>query len=199
MAVAALRGRLSGQDLLILAFVWLTLIVVLSVYLLDERIFDPIVHLFETMVLNKATSESAEVRFYWNAQSMQAFLDTFGMGVGLGSSRAASWLVAVLSQLGIVGTLLIGALVGMLFRDMVSAKPRHLDRKTLGLVSGARASALASLAGSSLASGFADPGLLFFIALAVVGACRKGELAAPVRRQPAFAAVSAMPGSLRSA
>jgi hypothetical protein len=192
MAISAMKGRLSGQDLLVLAFVWLALIVVLSVYLIDERTFDPIVQLFETMVLNKASSGSAEARFYWNAQSMQAFHDTFGLGVGLGSSRASSWLVAVLSQLGIAGALLMAALVGVLLRDMTAARPQHLDRQTLALVSGARASALASLAGASVSGGFADPGLSFFIALAVVGACRKGELAAPMRRPRAFAAARAM-------
>jgi hypothetical protein len=181
MAVSALRGRLSRADILVLASVWLALIVVLSAYLFDERTFDPIVHLFETMVLHKASSGSAEARFYWNAQSMQAFHDTFGLGVGLGSSRASSWLVAVLSQLGIPGTLLIAALVGVLVRDMMAAGPQHVDGQTLALVSGARASALASLAGASVSSGSADPGLLFFFALAVVGAWRKGELAAPMR------------------
>jgi hypothetical protein len=192
MVISAMRGRLSGQDLLVLAFVWLALIVVLSVYLIDEQTFDPVVQLFESMVLNKATSASAEARFHWNAQSMQAFYDTFGLGVGLGSSRASSWLVAVLSQLGIPGTLLMASLVGVLLRDMIAAKPQHVDRRTLALVSGARASALASLAGASVSGAFADPGLLFFISLAVVDACRRGELARPTRAVPAFAAAPAI-------
>jgi hypothetical protein len=178
MGVSALRGRLTRQDALVLAFVWLALIVVLSVYLLDDRIFDPVVHLLETVVLNKSASGSAQVRFHWNAQGLQSFLDTFGLGVGLGSSRAASWLVAVVSQLGVAGALLLAALVGVLLRDMAYPKPRHVDQQTLALVSGARAAALASLAAGSVSSGYADPGLIFFIALAVVCACRKGELAA---------------------
>jgi hypothetical protein len=182
---------LSGQDLLLLASVWLGLIVALSLYLFDEQFFDPFVRLFEAMVLNKSASGSAEERLYWNVQSLQAFLDTFGLGVGLGSSRASSWPVAVVSQLGIVGALLMAALVGVLVRDMVLPKAQGLDRRTLALVSGARAAALAGLAAASVSSGFADPGLVFFIALAVVGACRKGELAASAERRQAVAGTPA--------
>jgi hypothetical protein len=190
MACSALRGRLSRQDLFVLAFVWLTLIVIMSIYLLDERLFDPLVRLFEAVVLNKSATGSAEERFYWNAQSLQAFLDTFGLGVGLGSSRAASWLVAVVSQLGIVGALLMAALVGVLIRDIAAPQPRTVDRRTLALVSGARAAALASLAAASVASGFADPGLVFFVALAIVGACRNGRLAASAQPRVTFAKAS---------
>ncbi len=173
MALAALRGRLKSPDLLVLAAVWLMLILVLSLYLANEHLFDPIVRLFETMVLNKASSESAQVRQYWNAQSLQAFLETYWLGVGLGSSRAASWLVAVISQLGLIGAVLIAGLVGVLIADAASPQPSHLDRETLALVSGVRAGALASLAGASVSSGFADPGLLFFIALAIVCVYRR--------------------------
>jgi O-antigen ligase len=97
--------------------------------------------------------------------------------------------VAVVSQLGIAGALLMAVLVGVLLRDLVSPVPQAVDRQALALVSGARAAALASLAAASASGGFADPGLVFFIALAVVGACRKGELAALPRRRPVFAAM----------
>jgi hypothetical protein len=189
MALSALRGRFSRQDLLVLAFVWMAVIVVLSLYLLDDRLFDPLVRLFDAVVLNKSASGSAEERLYWNVQSLQAFLDTFGLGVGLGSSRASSWPVAVVSQLGMVGALLMAMLVGVLLRDLVSPAPQAVDRQTLALVAGARAAALASLAAASVSGAFADPGLVFFIALAVVGACRRGEPAALPRRRPAFAAM----------
>jgi hypothetical protein len=188
MALSALSGRFSSQDLLVLVFVWMALIVALSLYLLDERLFDPLVRLFEAVVLNKSASGSAMERHYWNVQSLQAFLDTFGLGVGLGSSRASAWPVAVVSQLGIVGALLMSALVGVLLRDLVSPQPRGVDQQTLALVAGARAAALASLAADCVSGGAAYPGLIFFIAVAVVGACRKGELTASARLRPAFAA-----------
>jgi hypothetical protein len=91
----------------------------------------------------------------------------------MGSSRAASWVVAVLSQLGIVGTVLIAWLVGVLLKDMVSSKDVYPDTKTLALASGARASVLASLAAAAVSGGSADPGLIFFIALAIVTVTRR--------------------------
>jgi hypothetical protein len=191
MAISALRGRLSGPDLLILAFVWLALIVVLSLYLIDERLFDPFVRLFEAMVLNKSTSGSAEERLHWNLIGLQAFADTFGLGVGLGSSRASSWAVAVIAQLGIIGTLLMAVLVAVLLHDMAAPKPQGVDRKILALTSGVRAAALAGLAAGSVSAGYADPGLIFFVALAVVGACRSGELNAAALRTPTFEAARA--------
>ncbi len=173
MAQSALRGRLDMQDTLWVALGWIGIIVLLIVYLYDERIFRPVVDLFNAVVLNKGASESFATRAYWNSQSVQAFLDTGGAGVGLGSSRAASWVIAVLSQLGVIGTLLFACLVGVLLRDLVSPKLISRDRETLALVSGARAAALASLAAASVSGGSADPGLLFFIALAAVVVIRR--------------------------
>jgi hypothetical protein len=173
MAVSALRARISKPDVVLVAICWVGLVAALSIYLFNEHLFDPIIRLFDTMVLNKGTSESAQVRLYWNARSMDAFYATHGLGVGLGSSRAASWIVAVVSQLGVIGALLMASLVAVLLWDMVAPKPKDADRKSLALVCGARACVLASLAGASVSSGFADPGLQFFIALAVVVVYRK--------------------------
>jgi hypothetical protein len=185
MAVSAMRGRLSRPDLLLVALVWIGLTAILCTYLASEHLFDPIIRLFDTMVLNKATSESAQVRLYWNARSMESFLATNGLGVGLGSSRAASWVVAVLSQLGSVGALLMATLVGVLLWDLIAGKPGDDDRTSLALVRGARACVLASLAGASVSSGFADPGLQFFIALAIVVVYRKRAVQHPFRRAAA--------------
>jgi hypothetical protein len=73
----------------------------------------------------------------------------------------------------VIGALLMASLVAVLLWDMVAPKPKDADRKSLALVCGARACVLASLAGASVSSGFADPGLQFFIALAVVVVYRK--------------------------
>jgi O-antigen ligase len=50
---------------------------------------------------------------------------------------------------------------------------RSHDRRDLALYRGARASALAFLIGASLSGGSADPGILFFLCLAVVTAARR--------------------------
>jgi len=175
MMVSALRGRISTQDLLLVALVWMGLAAALCLYLYKEQIFEPLINLFETVVLNKGASASFAKRTYWNVKSLESFFDTAGMGVGMGSSRAASWVVATISQLGTIGTLLMACLVGVLLRDMVSPKSVYPDMETLALASSARACVLASLAAAGVSGGSADPGLLFFIALAVVVASRKRQ------------------------
>jgi hypothetical protein len=172
MLASAARGRVSVQDLLLVLLGVLALCALLALYLYNERLFDPVFNLFDAVVLNKSSSESFATRAYWNTKSLESFVDTNGLGVGMGSSRAASWVIAVLSQLGIAGAALIASLVGVLLKDMVSSKAVFPDRKTLALVSGARASVLASLAAAAVSGGSADPGLLFFIALAVVTVAR---------------------------
>lgn len=188
--LSALRGRLTRRDILLFALGWLALTAALFLYLYSERLFDPFVRLFESMILNKAMSSSAQERLYWNTVSMQAFLDTGGVGIGLGSSRASSWVVAVISQLGAVGLLLMSCLVGLLLWDLVSSKRASEDPYTRALVSGARSSVLASLASASVASGSADPGLPFFIALALVVVYRK-----PVARRAPVARSLQVAGS----
>jgi len=181
IGISALRAGISKVDIICFALASVGLAVVLTAYLLNEQLFDPIIKLFDTMVLNKATSESAQVRGLWNSRSMEAFFATLGLGTGLGSSRASSWVVAVISQLGVIGALLMATLVAVFLWDMVAPKSKNADRETLALVSGARSSVLASLAAASVSSGFADPGLIFFIALALVVVYRKGA-AMPIPR-----------------
>ena len=177
MGIAALRGKLARQDVIVLACVWGGLILALAFYLYDEQMFNPLIALFEAVVLNKATSVSAVERGYWNSQSLQAFLDTGGVGIGLGSSRASSWIVSFLSQLGVIGSVMMVFLVAVLVWDMVSSKRALANKSTWALASAVRSSALASLAGASFSSGSADPGLLFFIALAIVVVHRKPSTA----------------------
>jgi hypothetical protein len=115
---------------------------------------------------------------------MQAFFDTNGLGIGLGSSRASSWPIAVLSQLGVVG----GTLIAMLLAALLWPPGRlrqPVDAEADAIMASARASALAALLAASLAGGLADPGMGFFVPLAVVMAC-SARIWAPPSRGHAF-------------
>ncbi|MBX9589754.1 MAG: hypothetical protein K2X43_10635 [Hyphomonadaceae bacterium] len=173
VVLSGLQGRSSVQDITLVLIVWMSAIAALSIYLWNERFFDPLVQLFETMVLSKFATVSGIERSYWNAQSLQALYDTSGVGIGMGSSRSSSWIVSVFSQLGVLGGLLMMGLVGYLVWDMVARKPVHADVKFAALAAGARAAALASLVAGSIGGSSADPGILFFISLAVVESYRR--------------------------
>jgi hypothetical protein len=166
-----LFGRVASDEILIITLLSVGVLTALVISVYDEGFFDPFVHLIDTAVINKASSSSGQERAYWNIKSLQAFLDTSGLGIGFGSSRASSWPIAVVSQLGLVGSLMMAMLLGVVARGMGRLSP-YVDRETDAVVSSVRACTLAGIVAGSLAGGSAEPGMFFFIALAVIVASR---------------------------
>lgn len=68
--------------------------------------------------IEKSESSSALVRFGADAFAFQIALQTYGLGVGLGSNRPSSLLTALLSQVGIVGLVLFIAACVCTFRGL---------------------------------------------------------------------------------
>lgn len=168
---ALLTDRIEPAMLHMTAFFFSACLIALAVSLYRPGFFDPFFHLIDTSVINKANSSSGHERAYWNLRSLQSFNDTMGLGIGLGSSRASSWPIAVLSQLGLVGTLMIAVLVAVVVRGL-GRLTQWVDPETAAVVASVRNSALAGIAAASLASGSADPGIGFFVAFAVISATR---------------------------
>ena len=79
----------------------------------------PIVYGFVDDTINaKVSSSSYTERSGANGSSYEIFLDTWGFGVGLGSSRASSFLPGLLSTTGLPGTLLfVAAVVTLVLRS----------------------------------------------------------------------------------
>jgi hypothetical protein len=166
-----LSGRVATEEILIITVLSLGVCVVLAIVVYDEKILDPVVHLIDTTLINKSSSASGQERAYWNIKSLQSFVDTSGLGIGFGSSRASSWPIAVISQLGLVGSLMMATLAAVVARGLGRLTP-YVDPETDAVASSVRASALAGIVAGSIASGTADPGMVFFIALAVIVASR---------------------------
>jgi hypothetical protein len=171
VGLRGLAGRLRSQDLAVLAIIAVCLAGGMGIAALNRHIVDQIVDLFQNAVLNKAQSSSGQERGYWNSQSIASLYDTWGLGVGFGSSRASSWIVALVSQTGLVGALLMAALV---LRAAWPLKARRGDdMEMVALYGGVRGCVLAGIVAVSVSAGSADPGLVFFTGLAVCGACRR--------------------------
>lgn len=177
-----LAGRTNSRDVMILLMVAVATTALIAVIVYDERIFDPFVRLFQTIILNKAASASGVERAFWNTLALANFTDTNGLGIGMGSSRASSWPVAVLSQLGAIGALMMATMLLHIARGLSRASRATLATDICATVDGVRASALAALAGSTLAGSGADPGQLFFIALATVSSANALQRASQPRR-----------------
>ncbi|PSJ58541.1 hypothetical protein [Pseudaminobacter soli (ex Li et al. 2025)] len=171
LLIAVLSNRVKKSDLQIVAALVVVLLVVLAVTLYNHRFFEPFARLLDSVVFDKAASSSGQERTYWNMKSLQALTDTQGLGIGFGSSRASSWPIAVLSQLGFLGTAMVAALLFVVLRGLHGVRA-WVDPETDAVVSSVQACALAGIVGGSLASGTADPGMIFFIALAVISATR---------------------------
>jgi hypothetical protein len=172
VAISTVRSlslrRLHVQEIFLLALGCAGLFLALGLAVGDEKFFNPLARLMNEAIFEKANSASGQERSYWNYISLKSFVDTWGLGVGIGSSRASSWPVAVLSQLGAVGC----AMLAWLVVDI--ARPRRLQAalgaRDAATVDSVRACALAGIVSASLISGTADPGMIFFISLAVVTA-----------------------------
>ena len=169
---SAIRNQLQNQDLFLIAGVLVALLAAIGIVLYKQDALDPLQRLFDTMVLNKASSLSAQERIHWNNLSLQSFFDTSGLGIGLGSSRTSSWIISVISQLGIVGLAMMVALAIEIGR---SGNPRlmtSLDAETRITALSLRAAALTALATATISGAGADPGMVFFISLAVLTSLR---------------------------
>ena len=171
MFVSVLRGRLEREEILITVLMATGVVATMGISLYNAGVLEPFVRLINSTIINKADSASGVERTYWNMKSLQSFLDTSGLGVGFGSSRASSWPIAVLSQLGLFGSLMMATLVGVLVRGMGRLR-EWLDPETEAVVASVRNASLAGIIANSVSGGSADPGILFFIALAVVCAAR---------------------------
>lgn len=147
-------------------------VAVLGLYALDldaTRSLDRFVH---ATLLDKADSGSGQERALWNAQAFRNFLDTHAIGVGLGSARASSFVLVLLSNLGVLGVLLFGLFsyqvcrAPYLKRDRCSA-PEDAVRKA------ASDATIATLIGSTVAVGMFDLGVSFYMfAAAASTVCR---------------------------
>jgi hypothetical protein len=168
---ALLKRRLQADEVLILAALAVGLTIIAGISIYDEKILAPFQQLFEATIVNKSSSSSGHQRMYWNIKSLEAFSDTTGLGIGFGSSRASSWAIAVLSQLGLVGSLMMAALAVTVVRGLEPFR-EWADPETDAIVSSLRACALANILAASVGGGTADPGMLFFIPFAVISACK---------------------------
>jgi hypothetical protein len=183
MAYSTLVGRLTKRDLALTGCILAVLVALMAMHLADEKMFDPLVNFVNSTVIHKSTSASGVERLYWNTKSLQSFMDTGGLGIGIGSSRASSLFIAVLSQLGAVGFLALSVLVAVLLRGTTIQNPAPGDVEIFAVRQAVRAAALVSLITANLIGGSAVPGPVFFIALAIIVASERYATEGSVRAE----------------
>lgn len=118
-------------------------------------------------VMNKAGSSSGVERMGWNAQGVTNFFDTYGIGVGLGSIRASSFLVVVLANLGVVGVVCYGMFLG---KSILLPVPARYPLPERAICYAARHGMIATLIVASTSAGVFELGSCFYIFAAAAGA-----------------------------
>ena len=129
--------------------------------------------LIETTVLDKSTSESGVERSSWNMQGMQNLWDTSGIGVGVGGARASSFIVALLSNVGFVGSVLFALFCGSAFFYTKNSE----DVEVANLIAATRASALMILITASISGTVMDLGVSFFVLAGICASLKNRPVA----------------------
>lgn len=92
----------------------------------------------DRLLFSKLESDSAIERGSWNVQALKNFFETWMLGAGLGSIRASNFVVAVLSNIGVVGAILYAGF----FYAFAHAKARGLPKESAAIANGCRAACL---------------------------------------------------------
>jgi hypothetical protein len=104
------------------------------IVLFKPSLIDALMQSINRIVLEKTASSSFEQRSMWTAASLKALYETYGVGVGLGGTRASNFVVAIASNVGVVGAIFyFGFIIQCLLRR---AAPDDTEGKVL--VSGLR-------------------------------------------------------------
>jgi hypothetical protein len=179
---ALYRPALPQQILFMFGAPFLLLIVVIAICLNDAA-SHYVANLLDAIIFNKMSSGSGVERSSWNNQAIQAFLDTYGFGVGVGSVRASSFPVAVIASLGFVGAVTYTLFLLSIWFGKSGVAPREARAIQLA----ARFACFSWLIGASSSGAFIDLGLPFFCIAAV--ACTdpslsRGRLSTQVSNNP---------------
>jgi hypothetical protein len=153
------------------------LIAVALAVLLDPAASTLIFDYVNLAILDKSNSDSGVERSSWNAVAFQNFLDSWGIGVGLGTVRASSFVLALLANVGLPGAIFYAAFAMAAFlRTRGAPRSFHSDVRLA-----ARNACFGLLIGDLLVSPVIDQGL-FFYALAAIASAQPDSSAA--RHEP---------------
>ena len=101
--------------------------------------------LLDAVLFDKASSTSGVHRVATFSRAVGVFVNSYGIGVGLGSNRAMSMALYILSNLGIPGIALFCCLLSQVYRMTASSRLKPLDRSFLASLTAVQAAFAATL------------------------------------------------------
>lgn len=114
--------------------------------MITPGVFEPVMQRLDEIIFSKVETSSYIERSAWTATSLQAGLDSYLVGVGLGSTRASNFAVALFASTGLLGFILYFCFVArLLLTPAAKGEPR-----LQGLASGLKWSFFPSFVASLL-------------------------------------------------
>lgn len=130
----------------------------LTVFLVSTDVADAFTKMLAEMTTEKADSDSGRQRFFWAMQGVDAFLASYGLGIGAGSFRSSSLIMAILGGMGMVGTATFVTICAALFLPRPTTA---IDPIRRAISEAAAWAAVAGLVPGMLSQGSPDPGMEF--------------------------------------
>lgn len=118
---------------------------------------EPVSAFLDRSLFDKMGTASGVERMSWNTQAWANFLDTRGIGAGLGSMRASNWMLASLGSIGAVGTGLFLIFVATLARAPLGAEPERA-----AVIGALKSGCMALFISANLTAPTPDLGVFFF-------------------------------------
>jgi hypothetical protein len=152
-----------GRDILAWEITLLAVValIALAVVALSPDRLAPLYDVFDKVILQKSASYSYYQRSLWTRIGWEAFLDSGGLGAGLGSLRTSNWAVSILGSTGIFGALL---LLGFFLQNLLR-RTSGLSREDAAFASALKFSLLPYLAMNELGGTIPDIGVAAAISL----------------------------------
>ena len=175
-AQGSIGRRPAGRPAFLASLLLVVPLVALFIVLAMPGMVEDVTGYLDEILFSKLESQSGRERSMWNAVAFQVFLDTRGLGAGLGSARASSYLFVLLSNVGLLGAILFFLFVGSIFlgRGSQQRVGVHTDDT---VVRACKAALVANLAEALTSGTVYDLGLLFYLLAGTAAA-----LQVPVRR-----------------
>jgi hypothetical protein len=111
-----LDGRVEQNRAAIeLVFVIIGGILAVELALYIDKIGTQLYYLVNNLVLNKSSSSSFEERTRWTRIAFEAFVSSYGLGIGVGTARTSNGFVNVIASTGAAGAIFFAAFIIKLF------------------------------------------------------------------------------------
>ncbi|TCL66377.1 O-antigen ligase family protein [Rhizobium sp. BK251] len=168
------REKATHRHIVYLAICLFAIPLVVMVLMLIPSAWESVHDLVKATVTTKLETHSAEERLRWNAQALDSFLETSGMGAGLGSIRASSFVVALFANVGAPGAAIFVIFAMSLVRSVLRRDDDTHRARTVGFA--ALFASIAQISAASISAGSVDLGPLFAITAGLATAYALGPL-----------------------